>query len=122
MFQYPPFPFPGWTTDFNAPFSGDVVQTIEPRVFSPSIAGDAEIEERIHMNVASYGTQLGKILRALDILGKATGTDLPEIDKLIASVNAEKAEARGTLRAEAEAALERLKRVDPDAWAEVTGA
>ncbi|MDY6858694.1 MAG: hypothetical protein SWN98_05070 [Pseudomonadota bacterium] len=122
MFPFPTFPpYPDWTSHFCAPFSGDVIQNIEPRVFSPDIAGDAEMEERIHMNVASYGKQLGKILEALEVLSEATGTPLPAITDLIARVEAEKTECRGTIRAQAEAALARLKQVDPGAWQQVRG-
>ncbi|MHC0054562.1 hypothetical protein [Actibacterium sp. D379-3] len=122
MISYPSFPyFSGWNSDFHAPFSGDVIQSIEPRVFSPDIAGDAEIEERIHMNVASYGRQLGKILEALELLSAATGTDLPAITDLVARVEAEKAERRSSLRAEAEAALAKLRQVDPEAWRDLSG-
>lgn len=116
------FPFsllPGVNTDFHAPFSGDVVQSIEPRVFSPDIAGDGPLEERIHMNVASYGKQLGKILEALQALSTATEVPLPEIDALVEKVEAEKTARHGTLRADAETALARLKAADPEGWAEV---
>lgn len=113
---FPFAPFPSITTSIHAPFSGDVSQNIEPRVFSPDIAGDAEAEYRIHRNVASYGTQLGKILDALEVLSEATGTDLPEIDALIAGVKAEKETHRETLRREAQEALARLKAVDERAW------
>ena len=112
-------PFPNITNAFYAPLSGDVSQDIEPRVFSPDIAGDAATEHRIHRNVASYGTQLGKILEALQILADKVDHPLPEIATLIDGVEAEKADQKATLRREAEEALARLKAVDEAAWQEV---
>ena len=106
---------PDWTAFFKAPFSGDVTQRIEPRLFSDDIAGVPEIEEHIHRDVASYGTQLGKMLEALRALGTATGTPLPEIDRLVARVELAKDEATETLAARAAEALERLRKADPAA-------
>lgn len=111
--------FPMIRTEFHAPLSGDVTQNVEPRVFSPDIAGDARTEARIHHNVASYGKQLGKILEALKTLSDATHTPLPEIDSLIERVEAEKSSQRETLRREAEEALMRLKTADEAAWRDV---
>ncbi|MBY5931681.1 hypothetical protein KUV51_01615 [Tateyamaria omphalii] len=109
-------PFDVWAPMFRAPFSGDVTQEIVPRVFSPDIAGVPEIESKIHAEVASYGTQLGKVLEALQILSKATKTPLPEIDALVAEINEVKDNSAETLRADAARALERLKKVDKSAW------
>ena len=116
---YPFSLFPTIRTEFNAPFSGNVAQNIEPRVFSPDIAGDPRAEARIHHNVASYGTQLGKILEALEALSIATDTPLPEIDSLVERVEAEKTHHRETLRREAQEALMRLKTADEPAWKEL---
>ena len=113
-------PFDVWAPMFRAPFSGDVTQEIVPRLFSPDIAGVPEIETRIHAEVASYGTQLGKVLDALQTLATATGTDLPEIDALVARIDAAKTQSRDTLRADAERALERLRAVDEDGWRSLT--
>ncbi len=110
-----PFPFDIWSPTFRAPFSGDVRQEIVPRFFSPDIKGSPEIERRIETEVASVGRQMGKVLEALAILGKDAGVPLPEIAALIAGVEAVKADAKDVLRAEAEAALARLKQADPDA-------
>ncbi|WP_095588812.1 hypothetical protein [Actibacterium ureilyticum] len=117
--SYPFSLFPTIRTEFHAPLSGDVTQNVEPRVFSPDIAGDPRIESRIHRNIASYGTQLGKILEALETLSAATDTPLPQIDSLVERVEAEKTHHRETLRREAEEALMRLKRADETAWTEV---
>lgn len=106
------------------PLSGDVIQDIEPRVFSPDISGDAETEYRIHRNVASYGKQLGKILEALELLAKASDIDMESdeikaITDLRASVEAEKDDHRATLRRQAEDALAALKEVDEQGWQDV---
>lgn len=117
--SYPFSFFPSIRTEFNAPLSGDVLQHVEPRVFSPDIAGDARVEEQIHRNVASYGKQLGKILEALKTLSAATQTPLPEIETLVYRVEAEKTHHRETILREAEDALARLKTADETAWAEL---
>ena len=101
---------------FNAPLSGDVSQNIEPRVFSPDIAGDHVLEHNIHRNVASYGKQLGKIMEALEVLADQAGVELPEISEMIEKVEAEKESRRETLCREAEEALARLKESDARAW------
>ncbi|PJI84976.1 hypothetical protein BC777_2970 [Yoonia maricola] len=114
-------PFDIWSTVIRAPFSGDVTQEITPSFLSPEIKGSPAIEERVVREVASYGTQLGKVLEALQALSAATDTPLPEIDALVEQVEAVKADATEALRAEAEAALKRLKAVDEDGWREVKG-
>lgn len=115
-------PFDIWSPIFRAPFSGDVTQEITPRFLSPDIKGSPAIEARVQSEVASFGKQLGKVLEALAALSAATRTPLPEIDTLIEKIEAVKADAKDALRAEAEAALARLKAADPAAWAELTGA
>ena len=112
-------PFDIWSPTFHAPFSGDVTQEITPRFLSPDIKGSAHIEHRVQTEVASYGNQLGKVLDALQALSAKTGVDLPEIDQLVADVAEVKMSAKEALRAEAIAALKRLKEVDKDGWAEV---
>ncbi|GGX54045.1 hypothetical protein GCM10007385_22800 [Tateyamaria omphalii] len=113
-------PFDVWAPMFRAPFSGDVTQEIVPRILSPDIAGSAEIEARIQTDVASYGTQLGKVLEALQTLAAATKTDLPAIDKLVAQIEGVKDQNRDTIRADAERALARLKAVDKESWRSLT--
>ncbi|MBS8225242.1 hypothetical protein [Vannielia litorea] len=113
-------PFDIWAPILKAPFSGDVTQEIVPRILSPEIAGIPEIEQEIQTEVASYGTQLGKVLEALKALSAATGTPLPEIDALVAEVEEVKEKSRAAYRAEAVAALERLRRVDEPAWRALT--
>lgn len=113
-------PFDVWAPMFRAPFSGDVTQEIVPRILSPDIAGSAEIEARIQTDVASYGTQLGKVLEALQTLAAAIKTDLPEIETLVGQIEDLKAQSRDTIRADAERALARLKAVDRVGWRSLT--
>lgn len=109
-------PYDIWAPMFRAPFSGDVTQEITPRFFSPDIKGSPVIEARVQTEVASFGTQLGMILDALQTLSAATGTPLPVIDKLVADVEEVKLDVKEGLREEAEAALERLRKVDEAAY------
>ena len=112
------FPFT-FAPKVEYPLSGDVVQDIAPSVFSADIAGDAEAEYRIHRNVASYGTQLDKILAALEVIAAKVEVDLPEIQDLQERVTAEKQTHRESLRRRAEEALSALKDADESAWHEV---
>ncbi|MEO0912374.1 MAG: hypothetical protein AAFY59_05210 [Pseudomonadota bacterium] len=115
-------PFDIWAPVFRAPFSGDVTQEIEPNVHLGAVKGVAQIEHKVQTEVASYGTQLGKILEALQTLSSATQTPLPEIDTLVAQIEAVKAQSQDALRADAEAALLRLREADGDAWRDVVAA
>ncbi|SEP58077.1 hypothetical protein [Thalassovita taeanensis] len=115
-------PFDVWAPMFRAPFSGDVTQEIVPRLFSPDIQGIPEIEHKVQTEVASYGKQLGKVLEALQTLAAATETPLPEIQALVTGIEAVKEKSRAAIRADAKAALERLRAIDEDGWREVVGA
>jgi hypothetical protein len=66
-----------WAPQTYLPWSGDVVQQIDPttsffRGIRPS-AGDAEIEERA-FSIASYGKQLGLITEVLIDIAEQVGT------------------------------------------------
>lgn len=93
-----------------------------PRLFSPDIKGIPKIEQKVQTEVASYGKQLGKVLEALQTLATATKTPLPEIEALVVNIKAVKEDSRSEFRADAEAALARLRAVDEDSWREVVGA
>ena len=115
-------PFDVCAPMFRAPFSGDVTQEIVPRLFSPDIKGVPEIEHKVLTEVASYGKQLGKVLEALQILSASTQTPLPDIDALVTGIEAVKEKSKAAIRADAMAALERLRAIDEDSWREVVGA
>lgn len=112
-----------WSTILRAPFSGDVSvkQDIQPSLWSNEIKGIPAIEDRIQTDVASFGKQLGKILEALQLLADKAGIELTEIDAIVNGVEEVKRQSREELRAEAVAALERLRKVDEPAWRDVTG-
>ena len=112
-------PFDIWAPMFRAPFSGDVTQEITPRFFSPDMQGIPEIEHKVQTEVASYGKQLGKILEALQAVSEATKTPLPEIDALVAEIEAIKAQSKTSFKDDAAAALERLRKADKAAWVEM---
>lgn len=112
-------PLDVWAPIFRAPFSGDVTQAISPRVFSPEIKGNPEIEFKIETEVASFGKQLGKIIEALRELSDETGRPLPGIEEIYSGVEVLKAEHSDRLRADAKAALDKLKEADMQAWEEV---
>ncbi len=112
-------PLDVWAPIFRAPFSGDVTQEIAPRLFSPDIKGNREIELKVQTEVASFGKQLGKIIEALRELSTATDTPLPDIDDLYTQIEAIKDNHKDRLRADAEAALKKLKAADEDAWRKV---
>lgn len=113
-------PFSLWSPTFRFPLSGDVTQDVEPD-FSTTIAGVPEIEIKVIRDVASYGTQLDKVLEALRVLSEKTGVELPEIDDLHGRIAEVKADSREALKARAEEALARLKAVDEKGWREVVG-
>ncbi|MEO1139000.1 MAG: hypothetical protein AAFW87_06050 [Pseudomonadota bacterium] len=112
-------PFDVWAPMFRAPFSGDVTQEIVPRFLSPEIKGIPEIEQKVLTEVASYGTQLGKILEALQTLSAETKTPLPEIERLVAGIEEVKNDSVTHIREEAETALARLRDVDEEGWRRV---
>lgn len=115
-------PFDIWAPIFRAPFSGNVTQEIVPRVLSPDIVGIPEIEHKIQTEVASFGTQLGIVLRALDTLCTKADVTIPELDRLIADVASAKADSRAAMRDRAAAALATLKSHDPDGFADLIAA
>ncbi|MEL7183025.1 MAG: hypothetical protein AAFY65_15950 [Pseudomonadota bacterium] len=109
-------PFDIWAPIIRAPFSGDVTQEIVPRVLSPEIQGVPEIEHRVQTEVASYGQQLDILIGALRTLSDATKTPLPQVEHLYQQVEAVKADSKAAYRAQAEAALAKLRAVDEDGW------
>ena len=101
-----------WAPQLRLPFSGDVVQDIEPRLdwFFNGIkpqAGDARIEAQA-FDVASYGDQLGVITRLLIEMAERLPADeqsrseplreLRAIHKRITAIKHAERERRGALR------------------------
>ena len=111
--------FEAYAPSYYFPLSGSVTQRIDPQVVFGNIQGVPEVEHRVVTEVASFGKQLGKILEALDVLSKATGTPLPEIARLKAEIEAVKVDCRRALERDAEDALARLKEIAPERYARV---
>ncbi|NIZ09459.1 hypothetical protein [Pseudooceanicola sp. HF7] len=112
-----PNPMPTLFALWKAPFSGDVTQRIEPRLFSDDIAGQPDIEAHIHTEVASYGTQLSVVIDALRTLSQDQGTPLPEVEDLHLRIRAGKAVALSKLAERTAESLDRLAEADPDRYA-----
>jgi hypothetical protein len=107
---------------FRSPFSGNVSENIAP-TFSPSLtvdfAGNPKIEDRVVREVASYGSQLGWLTEI--VLAWAAGETPPEdplgkLRKASAAIDEIKDKVRQSALEEANTALDRLKRDQPDAY------
>ncbi len=105
------------------PWSGDVIQDIEPRTnwFFGAIApeaGNARLEQHLALDVASYGKQLSAVLDLLHGLveaGAAHGVDaevVERFERLHQRVSRAKAESKADYAQAARLNLERLRRVD----------
>ncbi len=112
-------PFDIWAPIFRAPFSGNVMQEISPRLLSPNIQGVPEIEHKIETEVASFGKQLGKIIEALLEVSDDPKKQIPEIYDLHERIEAVKTESKEMLKANAIDALARLKAANQDDWAAI---
>ena len=122
-------PLDVWAPIFRAPFSGDVTQSIAPRLFSPDIKGIPEIEHKVETEVASFGKQLCKLLEAVEALGKQVELSDKEdakklacISKLVREIDAVKERTTAALEADAEDAMRRLKKADASAWKRIISA
>ncbi len=111
---------------FRLPLSGDVNQRITAPWFSPSLtvnyAGDPAIEDRVVTEVASYGKQLGwlnDIVLALSNQQPVPKDTLSCLEKAVEKINAIKKETQLSAVDAANNALDRLKRDEPDAYAEL---
>lgn len=116
-----------WSPNFYFPFSGSVLQRIEPETewfFAgiPAQAGDGKVEKEI-FDVASYGRQIGWISEALlgmtstDARAQAKGAQsLQSLRDIQPRIEAIKTSERSTLAAHAAAALEQLRTADPAAY------
>jgi hypothetical protein len=111
---------------FRLPLSGDVNQRITAPWFSPSLtvnyAGDPAIEDRVVTEVASYGKQLGwlnEIVLALASKQAVPQETLNCLEKAVKDIEAIKKETQLSALDAANKALDRLKRDEPDAYAEL---
>ena len=109
-------------SQFNFPWSGDVVQRIDPDFFFgaiPSGAGIGEIEKEI-FKVASYGKQLGlitEVLLALAEEAKLTAEPKKSLDTLKdihTKIERVKENKKDEIRNNARRVLDKLKASDED--------
>ncbi|BCS96951.1 hypothetical protein DSLASN_25830 [Desulfoluna limicola] len=110
--------YPG--SQFNFPWSGDVVQRIDPDFFFGAIpegAGIGEIEKEV-FKVASYGKQLGLITEVLLTLteeAKLTAEpkgSLRTLKDIHAKIEEVKKKKKDEIRKNARSVLEKLKASD----------
>jgi hypothetical protein len=107
----PWFPF-----TFNFP-SGDVdlANWFSPRI-DVSYAGNPAVERDVVENVASFGDQLGTLIDAvLELAGDAKGEKLKDLRNLQEEVDAVKSRHKRDVKRAAEAAIDRLARLDENA-------
>lgn len=97
---------------WKAPFSGDVMQ----RIFSPALtvnyAGNAEVEQRVVADVASYGKQIGWLNRlVLDLANRGVPDPhtLEQLTKAVEKIEAIKKEHAKTTLEDANTALDLLQ-------------
>jgi hypothetical protein len=113
---------------FRSPLSGDVNQRITAPWFSPSLtvnyAGDPQVEDRVVTEVASYGRQLGWLMEITIALAKQQA--LPEetlrrLEQASEKIEAIKKSVQGSALAEAQIALDRLERDQPEVYKRLLG-
>jgi hypothetical protein len=111
---------------FRLPLSGDVNQRITAPWFSPALtvnyAGDPVIEDRVVTEVASYGRQIGwltEIALALAEKKPAPEKTLRRLEKAAHDIDAIKKDVQLSSIDAANAALDRLKRDDAEAYKEL---
>jgi len=117
---------PFWV--FRSPLSGDVNQRITAPWFSPSLtvnyAGDPQVEDRVVTEVASYGRQLGWLMEITIALAKQQA--LPEetlrrLEQASEKIEAIKKSVQGSALDEAQMALDRLERDQPEVYKRLLG-
>lgn len=118
-----------WAPQLQFPFSGSVAQRIDPDTqwFFGGIrpqAGDGQLEQQIHEQIASYGRQLGLLTEVvLGVVGseqvgaEQAGRSLARLEEIRAEVEALKTQQDVQLAREAAAVLEQLAQRDPAALA-----
>ncbi|NVO28691.1 hypothetical protein HJ526_14770 [Donghicola sp. C2-DW-16] len=111
---------------FKMPWSGNIVQDIRPEFFSSSYSGVPDIEAKVITDVAGYGRQLGWISNALMVLVEQAGPfsekdeeKIAKLRELVADVADIKESHRTQVRARAASALDTLRIVDPESYADL---
>jgi len=114
-------------SQFNFPWSGDVVQRIDPDVYFgaiPAEAGDGQIEKAI-VQKSSYGRQLGLITEVLvDLVdeispGMQGHESLKKLKKIQIAIEQIKKEMKATTRETTRRLLEKMRQSDPEAFKQI---
>lgn len=114
--------FLNWmNTSLHMPLSGSVSQRIAPVYEMAGYQGNPRLEERVLTDVAGYGSQLGTIADALIDLadGKKTSENIKKLKEVSKRIAEHKALYKEDLKAQASEALEKLRKADPDGFADV---
>ncbi len=111
---------------FRLPLSGAVNERITAPWFSPSLtvnyAGDANVEDRVVTEVASYGRQLGWLTELVIDLANKKPPDadtLQSLEKAAKEIDKIKKEVGASLLDKASKALDRLEQDDPGQYREL---
>lgn len=111
-------PWLPWWSPF--PDLSKLVQTIAPQTswFSPTyevnFAGNREIEADVVANVASYGTQLSALIKAVKEIGKDDdGPAMTWLRELAGQIDDRKSERKSSLEGDLQQKLDDLKKSDP---------
>lgn len=111
-------PWLPWWSPF--PDLTKLMQNIAPQTswFSPTyeinFAGNREIEADIVSNVASYGTQLGALIKAILEIGKKDeGPAMTWLRELAGQIEEHKQQRRSTAEDDLRAKLDEIRKTDP---------
>ena len=109
---------------FKLPFAGDVMQSINSSLFSPTFnfAGDAGIEKQVVSEVASYGKQIGWLNELVIKLAEKQEVDgevLGKLKKAVEDIDAIKKTQANTVLRTAVDALKQLEARDPGQYQEL---
>lgn len=112
-----------WWNVFKAPLSGNVTQDINPvtswlsPTFEFNFAGNRQTESRVVSEVASYGTQLGKLSEAvLELANGEKGEAIAALEQLVAQIEEVKNQQPDSQEAVLKQGLDALKASNPDAF------
>ena len=111
-------PWMSWWSPF--PDLTKLMQNISPQTnwFSPTyevnFAGNREIEADVVSNVASYGTQLGALTKAvLELAKNSSGPNITWLRELAGEIDERKQKHKSNLEDDLRAKLDQLQESDP---------
>ena len=98
----------------------DILREWFSQKFEFNIAGNSQIENEVVAKVASYGKQLGILSEAiLEVAGRREGNSVEQLEELVDKIDAIKQQHKKDLLADAERALDTLRKADPGAFSEL---